>query len=519
MADGEFRVSRIKLFIILVILAACGYAVYQRYVGPRLKMKAGLTQLLRTSKFSEAETLRVAHNMWSGYNINFLIKALGYDQQAKFNLDVKIENDPDKAYSMLEKGDIDVNGTTIDMFIGQAGNKDPGVLLFKVDDSDGGDALVVNREKIKNLNDLIGKRVSYEEGSPSQYFLLYLLHIGGLSSRDIDAKPMPVPDAFDKFKTHEVDAIVTYEPFASQAAGLPFGYKLLTTKDAKNLIMDINCASRKAITDKADLLSRYTEAWFRALRYMQANPREAYAKMHEAAPDQVTQSPDELADIYSGIQFTTLEQNKEWLGLAEGKVEQASGVIKIAEKVWMNEGRLANSLDASKFINTTFVERINPSQGQDLFAGVTSSIGKEKIAPVAPVEQPVAPMSFEQAEHSEKIVQLRVDKIYFPSGSAKLDPNAEAILDGVGETLRNFPHLYLIIDGHTDDVGDLNGNRRLSQMRANSVTDFLADKYGFDRNRLVARGLGEDRPIADNSTDEGRARNRRTEFRLARQGT
>lgn len=515
MAEGEFKVSKVKLLIVLLAVGFIGYSVYHRYVEPYIKNKQGFAKLLKTSKFSEAETLRVAHNAWSGYNINFLIKALGYDQQAKFTLDVKIEGDPDKAYAMLENGDIDVNGTTIDMFVGQAGKRDPGVILFKVDDSDGGDALVVNREKIKTLNDMIGKKVSFEEGSPSQYLLLYLLNIGGLSGRDIDAKPMPVPDAFEKFKSRELDAIVTYEPYATQAANLPFGYKLLTTKDAKNLIMDINCASRKAVLEKSDLLSRYTDAWFRALRYMQANPKEAYEKMHEY----VQETPDVLADIYSGIHFTTLEENKDWLGLSEGKVEQASAVMNMAEKVWMNEGKLRSALDTAKLVNTTFVEHVGPSKGENLYAGVKTTIEQEKLAPVKEAEKPVAPMSFDQAERSEKIVQLRVDKIYFPSGSSRLDPNAEAILDGVGETLRNFPHLYLIIDGHTDDVGDLNGNRRLSQARADSVANYLASKHDFDRNRLVPRGFGEDRPIGDNATDEGRARNRRTEFRLARQGT
>ncbi|MBI2836699.1 MAG: OmpA family protein [Acidobacteria bacterium] len=516
MADGEFKVSRIKLVIVLLVLAASGYAVYTRYIQPRLKSKEGLSKLLKTSKFSEAETLRVAHNEWSGYNINYLIKALGYDQQNKFSLEVQVENDPEKAYAMLEGGDIDLNGTTIDMFVGQAGKRDPGVLLFKVDDSDGGDALVVNHDKIKTLNDLIGKKVSFEEGSPSQYFLLYLLHIGGISSREIEPRPMPVPEAFEKFKSRDVDAIVTWEPYATQAASLPFGYKLLTTKDAKNLIMDIMCASRKAVLEKSDLLSNYTDAWFRALRYMQANPKEAYAKMYEG--HYVKDPPDVLAEIYSGIHFTNLEENKDWLGLSEGKVEQASTVVKMAERVWMSEDKLSNPVEPARLINTTYVEKAAPPKADDLFAGVTSTAEKEKIAPVAEAPKPVAPMSFQQAEQSEKIVQLRVDKIYFPSGSSRLDPNAEAILDGVGETLRNFPHLYLIIDGHTDDVGDLNGNRRLSQARADSVANFLATKFRFDRNRLVPRGFGEDRPIGDNATDEGRARNRRTEFRLARQG-
>ena len=65
--------------------------------------------------------------------------------------------------------------------------------------------------------------------------------------------------------------------------------------------------------------------------------------------------------------------------------------------------------------------------------------------------------------------------------------------------------------GHTDDIGPADGNQRLSQRRADAVRNWLVDN-GIDADRLTAVGYGEDQPIADNSTEEGRTANRRIEF-------
>jgi OOP family OmpA-OmpF porin len=69
------------------------------------------------------------------------------------------------------------------------------------------------------------------------------------------------------------------------------------------------------------------------------------------------------------------------------------------------------------------------------------------------------------------------------------------------------------VHAHTDSKGRKADNQRLSDARAESVVDYLAEK-GVARDRMIARGFGEDQPIASNDTPEGRARNRRVEFRV-----
>ena len=73
--------------------------------------------------------------------------------------------------------------------------------------------------------------------------------------------------------------------------------------------------------------------------------------------------------------------------------------------------------------------------------------------------------------------------------------------------------LAVEIGGHTDDIGNEADNLSLSQRRADAVLDHLISA-GVDRDALEAKGYGESRPRADNATEDGRARNRRTEFRI-----
>ena len=99
----------------------------------------------------------------------------------------------------------------------------------------------------------------------------------------------------------------------------------------------------------------------------------------------------------------------------------------------------------------------------------------------------------------------------FEVGSAQLSTDATELLDRAIEILGENPTTRLTVEGHTDDVGSAEDNLALSEQRAQAVVDYLI-AGGIAADRLTAIGYGESRPIADNSTAEGRAENRRIEF-------
>ena len=105
-----------------------------------------------------------------------------------------------------------------------------------------------------------------------------------------------------------------------------------------------------------------------------------------------------------------------------------------------------------------------------------------------------------------------VDGIYFDSGKAELKPESTPALTEVAKLLKNDATLKLFVVGHTDNVGAIDGNMKLSQDRAQSVVQALVTTHGIATARLKAFGAGPYAPVASNDTDAGRGKNRRVEL-------
>jgi outer membrane protein OmpA-like peptidoglycan-associated protein len=108
--------------------------------------------------------------------------------------------------------------------------------------------------------------------------------------------------------------------------------------------------------------------------------------------------------------------------------------------------------------------------------------------------------------------RVAVYGINFDTGKATIKPDSEKALKEVGKLLEDNPGLKLSIEGHTDNVGDKQANQKLSEDRAASVKDYLVKNYKIAADRLATKGFGDTKPVADNKTDEGRAKNRRVEL-------
>jgi len=101
--------------------------------------------------------------------------------------------------------------------------------------------------------------------------------------------------------------------------------------------------------------------------------------------------------------------------------------------------------------------------------------------------------------------------ILFETGKSAIQSESLPVVDQIFELLNSDPALKISIEGHTDNVGDAAANKKLSNERAKSVMDALIAK-GVDKTRLSFIGWGQEKPVADNRTDEGKAKNRRVEI-------
>lgn len=151
----------------------------------------------------------------------------------------------------------------------------------------------------------------------------------------------------------------------------------------------------------------------------------------------------------------------------------------------------------------------------------TTIEGKKKIEVVAEQPpEPEKPKPKKIKKRKAKLVGKKIeitDKVMFDYNAATIKVESNELLQDVAEVLKENPKVKKIrIEGHTDSDGKDKYNKKLSQQRADSVKEFLV-KLGIDESRLESVGYGEERPVADNDTDEGKEKNRRVEFNVIEQ--
>lgn len=114
----------------------------------------------------------------------------------------------------------------------------------------------------------------------------------------------------------------------------------------------------------------------------------------------------------------------------------------------------------------------------------------------------------------DEIILNMPGNITFETGSADLRPGFFSVLDSVGLVAQKYDKTVVEVAGHTDSTGSAEFNQALSERRAATVATYLVNR-GVNQDRILAYGRGLTQPIADNSTPEGRALNRRVEIRLS----
>jgi NitT/TauT family transport system substrate-binding protein len=393
-----------------------------------------------------------------------------------------------------DKGGVDIMWSTVDAYALEYGGlrKLAPKAILQYDWSRGGDAIAVTAS-IKAVADLKGKSLACAEATPSHYFALYVLTQGGLTNRDVDWKfTDSAVEAANLFKAGKVEAAVSWSPDVYIAARERSGAHILaSTREASNLIADIFVARGDFLDDHPEDARRFVAGWLKGVDLANASPDKTAALLAKSFSGI---GLEDAKGMLQDVKLPTYAENRAFFD-PQASLASYQTIFKSAQGIWRRIGKISEVFEPYQAVDTRFLEGAG-----EFFAGA---------APAKPEFEFKAPPKPAAAAILTKTVS-----VYFPTGSATLDENAKAVLDTqVVDLAATFGSAYLRVAGNTDNVGSRDANVRLSRARADAVTQFLVSK-GFDRNKFEVVGHGPDKPLATNDTEEGRAKNRRTDFEV-----
>src|ERR1041385_3966098 len=459
-----------------------------------------------SSSTDENAEVRIRVNVWVGC-VGGLVANGGLETApdsifAKKGLKVsfKIIDDWTEGASALATNNVDVMLTTLDVYAkdyGQFQEKGFGSHAFlMVDWSRGADG-VIGKQGINSIEDLAGKTVAFAPYTPSHFLLWNGLKASGLNTdqrNEIFAKAVHTKDGIEPavlFAQEKVDAAVAWDPDMSDAVTKRAGSKkIYDTRVANRLIADILVVSDRFASRCPQAVVKLAEGWLEGVEFIKAQPNRAYTLIGTIKDFNI---PEDLAKtMLGGVKLADYADNKSFFG-TRGAESDYNNIFKMAQEMYREERIIKRNSDPESSVDRRFLEPLN---------GKFSSASSEP------------PIEYKEPAKGAMPIATQRRSIYFETDSAKMGRDARAVVDEIGSFMKPYENAVVDIDGNTDSTGSRGHNVDLSRQRAQAVKQYLIENNGFPTTRMRAVGNGPDRPVADNSTPEGREKNRRTDIKV-----
>ncbi len=313
----------------------------------------GTREKLAANPQKQTETFHVATLTWVGYAPIYLAQEKNFYEGIDVQLE-KIEETSSRR-AALASGNVQGSVDILDSFTNGAAAGLPASVVLKLDDSMGGDGIVV-RKSIRSIQDLRGKTVAYPPGLPSHFFLLSLLDDAGMKISELESRPMEADQAGAAFVSGSVDAAVTWEPWLTKAAAMPGGMILTTSRDKPGLIVDVFTVRNDFLRANPKVVSAFLRGWFRAVDYWRANPKDAKSVMAKA----MGLSEPEFAQMVSGVRYADLANNRAFFTAANGAPSPFAATVERANEIWGREGLIQAPVDPKEVDGSALVLSLEP---------------------------------------------------------------------------------------------------------------------------------------------------------------
>lgn len=298
---------------------------------------------------TEKKPLKVTLPTWTGYGPLFLAKEKGFFAKHGVQVELSIIDGLAERKQALAGGKIDGMATAQDVQVTLAASNIPVQVVWLLDDSYGGDGILVKKE-IQSAADLKGKKVAFEVGSTSHLLMLSVLKKAGLTDKDVEVVPMSAGDAGAAFMAGKVDAAVTWEPWLSKGASAN-GKVLVSTKDLPGIIVDSISFRKEVVDQRPDDVKAFVAAMAEAMDYWKANKDES----NKIMADGLKIDLKEFTGTVPGLKFFDKDDNKKLFGTGAnpGSIYQAT---KNDIDFYVEQKIIDKPITPESIINSKFVE-------------------------------------------------------------------------------------------------------------------------------------------------------------------
>jgi NitT/TauT family transport system substrate-binding protein len=488
-----------QLLVLIIVLSLVGGGVYLGY--PYLnKIAKGSSADIRGGMNN---FVGFAPGIWMNNGLNPNKESRMY-KEFGITAEFVVQDDMNKLVSALKSGELDFIFTTTDISpISMDASSDLARMnvqqFLKIDDSRGADLFIVD-ESIKSIADLRGKKIACALGWPSNTLLHSTLEAGGLSENDVNiitfADPLAAKNAYI---SGNVDATVVWSPDDVACLQARRSRVLTSTEFMPNIIMDGFIARKEVLEKKKDEFVALSKAWLTANAEMSISSNmEAAAQVFKVAFN-VEDPVKDVVDGMKKIHFATYGDNLNFFGLSTDFTGITGQMLyNKMSRVYKNGygNNLSNIVPWAQASNPSIIQAIT-----DLTGEIHAAESQVKFTPAS------------SAIASAPAIATKRLTVNFATNSYILTTEEKMNLDrDIAPYALELSGFRIRIEGNTDNTGNRENNIVLSQKRAQAVADYLVSEYKFDRNRFVIVGNGPDKPVSDNSTETGRAANRRTDF-------
>jgi NitT/TauT family transport system substrate-binding protein len=506
------------MLIFLLGLALVGYSLYKynvldlgKWTGSKGKTTtAGPVDTTKplpvSSGGEETNEVKIRVNIWVGC-VPGLVANGGLDTlpdsiygKKGLKVSFKIIDDWTEGAAALATGNVDVMLTTADVWakdFSQFQEKKFGARAFAMVDWSRGADGVIGRQGIKSIEDLAGKTVAFAPYTPSHFLLWNGLKNSGLSSEqrtEIFSKAVHTKDGIEPatlFAQQKVDAAVAWDPDMSDAVAKRAGSrKIYDTRIANKLIADLLVVGDNFAASNPQTLIKFTEGWLEGVEFIKAQPARAYNLIGTIKDFNI---PTDLAKtMLEGVKLADYAENTAFFG-QPGSTSDYANIFQMAQEMYREDRLIKRYSEAESTLDRRYLTALS---------GKFSSASTE------------APIEYKAPAKGATPMATQHRSIYFEPNSAKMGLDSRAVVDEISSFMRAYEYTVVDIEGNTDSTGSRALNMTLSKERADTVKNYLMEKYGYPASRMRTVGNGPDNPLETNNTPEGREKNRRTDIKV-----